>query len=247
MKFVEDFEKTVSGTMECALQPTEETEKDELALFNEVRGTIDESHADTDVTIQETPSLLSSPFTQPMSPLNIMDSPGMPSPTPTLVSSTPTSIKTKVELSSWSSSRTPGSKLQCDHIAEFHEATQVDQHQAQCEAEQAHIERLAQIEYRKEKAQGKNEIKHLKLEIQLAELKRQSLPPASHSNTSSSQYPAMSPAHFPNNSIFQFESHHDDAALTQENQLGLNLQGVGSLMNYDNLGCNFDTLFSRKE
>src|SRR5260221_7327335 len=83
--------------------------------------------------------------------------------------------------------------------------------------------------------------------VQLAELKRQSLPPASHSDTSSSQYPAMSPAHFPNNSIFQFESHHDDAVLTQENQLGLNLQGVGSLMNYDNLGCNFDTLFSRKE
>src|SRR5260221_13512662 len=51
MKFVEDFEKTVSGTTEGDLQPTEETEKDELALFNEVRGTVDESHADTDVTI----------------------------------------------------------------------------------------------------------------------------------------------------------------------------------------------------
>jgi len=154
MKFVEDFEKTVSGTMEGDLQPTEETEKDELALFNEVRGTVDESHADTDVTIQETPSLLSSPFTQPMSPLNIMDSPGMPSPTPTLMSSTPTSIKTKVELSSQSSSHTPRSKLQHDHIAEFHEATQVDQHQAQCEAEQAHIEILAQIEYRKGSSRG---------------------------------------------------------------------------------------------
>ena len=81
-------------------------------------------------------------------------------------------LKSKVDLVQ-QSSRTPGPKAQKDFIADFHEATWIDQAQAQQEAQYHHVQQMARLELKKEKMCCKYEIESLKLQLQLAQAQLQ--------------------------------------------------------------------------
>ena len=83
----------------------------------------------------------------------------------------PVTLNSKTE--SWQTSCTPGPKAQKDFIAEFHEATRVDQAQAQQEAQHYHAQQMAQLELKKEKMHHKYEIESLKLQLQLFQVQSQ--------------------------------------------------------------------------
>jgi hypothetical protein len=70
-------------------------------------------------------------------------------------------------------SRTPGPKAWKDFMTDFHEATQIDQAQAQQEAQYHHVQQMARLELKKEKMRRKYEIETLKLQVQLAQVQAQ--------------------------------------------------------------------------
>ena len=98
----------------------------------------------------------------------------------TLTRATPLPVMLNSKIESQQTSCTPGPKARKDFIAEFHEATQVDQAQAQQEAQYYHAQQMARLELKKEKMRHKYEIESLKLQLQLAQAQPQQEHPFPH-------------------------------------------------------------------
>ena len=104
--------------------------------------------------------------------MNLEDSNSSSSHTLARSTPAPVTLKSKVDLVRQSSC-TPGPKARKDFIADFHEATRIDQAQAQQEAQYHHVQQMARLELKKEKMRRKYEIESLKLQLQLAQAQSQ--------------------------------------------------------------------------